>query len=333
VERPDTAPSTERSAIESEARRSRAQPAVRPEPGEDSSGLLIDGVTAGYGPREALVGVSLHAAPGEMTGLIGPNGSGKTSLVRVAARGLRPRAGRVRVAGQDPYALSARKAARLVSVVPQDVSPAFSFSVMEVVLMGRSPFSSPWWGARQEDWAAARSAMIAADVADLAERSLDELSGGERQRVILAQALAQSAPVLLLDEPTTHLDPRHVVDVLNLVHRLAKEEGRTVLAIFHDLNLASAYCDRIHVLKDGVVVASGPPASVITFETIMEIFGVEAEILPAAGEDRPVVVFSGPRGSSEAGRRHEGPSSPRARPAPDGGPHRGEGRATRTGGG
>jgi iron complex transport system ATP-binding protein len=260
----------------------------------EEHGLVVEDVTAGYGPRTVLNGVSLVVRPGEVTGLIGPNGSGKTTLIRVAARGLEPREGSVRVEGQNPYALKARQAARLVAVVPQEVQPAFDYTVLEMVLMGRSPYRSAWGGGGPEDWVQARRAMSAANVQHLADRSTAELSGGERQRVILAQALAQDAPVLLLDEPTTHLDIRHVVEFVTLVRVLARSEEKAVLAIFHDLNLASAYCDRLYAMADGRVVASGPPGSVLTRGLVSDVFAVEAEVAPSGATGRPAVIVAPP---------------------------------------
>jgi iron complex transport system ATP-binding protein len=168
----------------------------------------------------------------------------------------------------------------MVAVVPQDLAVAFPYSVLEMVMMGRSPYLSAWGGGGPQDWAEVRRAMASANVQHLADRPLGELSGGERQRVILAQALSQDAPVLLLDEPTTHLDIRHVVEILTLVRGLAREQGRAVLAIFHDLNLAAAYCDRIYVLSAGRVVATGSPGVVITRSLMRDVFGVEAEVSP-----------------------------------------------------
>ncbi|MGH2554240.1 MAG: ABC transporter ATP-binding protein, partial [Actinomycetota bacterium] len=259
-----------------------------------ATGLVLDDVSAGYGNRPVIHDVSLAVAPGEVTGLIGPNGSGKTTVVRVASRGLRPSTGQVRVGGLDPYTLSAREAARLVAVVPQDLTPAFEYSVLEMVLMGRSPYRSAWGRGNPDDWAQTRRAMAAANVQHLAERGMGELSGGERQRTILAQALAQEAPVLLLDEPTTHLDVRHVVDVLSVVRGLTRKEGRAVLAIFHDLNLASAYCDRVYALSEGRVVAAGTPSEVITHQLVRDVFGVEAEVTPSGATGRPAVVVAPP---------------------------------------
>ena len=257
-----------------------------------TQGLVLAGVTAGYGPTPVVHDVSLIASPGEMVGLIGPNGSGKTTLIRAASRGLRPSSGRVLAEGVDPYSVTPKQAARLVAVVPQEVAPSFSYSALEVVLMGRSPYLSPWGAGTPEDWASARKAMEAADVGHLSARPLEELSGGERQRVILAQALAQDAPILLLDEPTTHLDLRHVVETLALVRSLADAEGKAVVAIFHDLNLASACCDRIYALDSGRVVASGPPEEVVTGALLLEVFGIQAEVSPNPMTGRPTVAIS-----------------------------------------
>jgi iron complex transport system ATP-binding protein len=277
------------------------------DPDGTARGLSLHQVTAGYAGRTVLRDVSLSAGPGEVTGLIGPNGSGKTTLVRVAARGLAPRAGTVRLQGRDPYAVPAREAARLVAVVPQEVVPVFSYTALELVLMGRSPYQSMWGRSGSEDWARARWAMRAASVHHVADRPYEELSAGERQRVILAQALAQDTPVLLLDEPTTHLDVRHVVETLTVVLGLARQHGRTVVAILHDLNLASAYCDRIYAMDSGRIVASGAPASVLTPTLLREVFGVEAEVSASGPSGRPSVLV-GPSvvitGRGEAGRAH-----------------------------
>jgi iron complex transport system ATP-binding protein len=271
-------------------------------------GLVLENVAAGYGDRAVVRDVSLLAPAGQVTGLIGPNGSGKTTLVRVVSRGLRPTSGTVRLGGQDPYGMPARRAARLVAVVPQEVAPVFAYTVLEIVLMGRTPYVSPWGGGKADDWAAVRRAMQATNIQHLADRPIEALSGGERQRVILAQALAQDAPVLVLDEPTTHLDIRHVVEILALVRSLAREGGRAVLAIFHDLNLASQYCDRIYALAGGHVQAEGPPGAVLTHALVRDIFGIEADVMPSGGTGRPAVIPSppvaAPGSSGRAGRAH-----------------------------
>jgi len=259
--------------------------------------LLLEGIVAGYGGQPAVRGATIRVREGEVVGLVGPNGSGKTTLVRVASRALRPSRGVVLVAGQDPYGIGARRAARLVAVVPQDVAPAFSFTALEVTLMGRSPYRSVWGGGGPEDWARARDAMELTGVAHLADRPIEELSGGERRRVVLAQALAQDAPLLLLDEPATHLDIRHVAELLGTMRRLAAEEDKAVLAVFHDLNLAAAGCDRVVVLSAGEVAAEGTPEDVITQGLLRSVYGVEAEVFPSAVSGHPVVWVGPPPGT------------------------------------
>jgi iron complex transport system ATP-binding protein len=266
--------------------------------------LLLERVTAGYRSAPVVRDVSLRVRPGEVVALVGPNGSGKTTLVRIASRALPPNSGRVSVMGRDPYAVGAREAARLVAVVPQDVTPAFSFTALELVLMGRTPYLSPWGGGGPRDWSRVREAMSATRVQHLADRPVEELSGGERRRVVLAQALAQDAPVLLLDEPTTHLDVRHVFDLLGIVRGLAAREGVAVLAILHDLNLAATTCDRIVVLDRGEVVANGTPESVVTSALLREVYGVEADVVTDDLTGRPSVRVGPPRATpSPLGRR------------------------------
>ena len=276
-----------------------------------AGGLVLRGVVAGYGDDTVLRGVDLDVAPGEVVGLVGPNGAGKTSAVRAASRALRPTEGTVTVAGRDPYATSAREAARLLAVVPQEVQAAFPFTVLEAVLMGRTPYLGAWGGGGSQDWARAREAMVAVQVQHLADRQIADLSGGERRRVVLAQALAQDAPVLVLDEPTTHLDPRHVLDVLGVVRGLARR-GRAILAVLHDLDLAARTCDRLVVLHDGRVVADGAPATVLTPALLSEVYGVDAEIVPDAATGRPSVRLVEPPRAPHGRRAHVVPGAGRA---------------------
>ena len=254
-------------------------------------GLAFESVTAGYASRVALRGATFGVRPGEVVGLVGPNGSGKTTAVRVASRALRPRGGRVLVAGHDPYRLPARRAARLTAVVPQEVAPTFEFTAGELVLMGRTPYLSTFGGGTADDHRLVREALETAGVQELVDRQLADLSGGEKQRVILAQALAQDAPILLFDEPTTHLDLRHLVQILGTMRSLAAS-GRAVLSVFHDLNVAAASCDRLVVLDRGAVVADDTPNVVVTPALLRDVYGVEAEVHEHAVTGRPTVYVA-----------------------------------------
>lgn len=284
-------------------------------PAPEGKGLVLEGVIAGYGGAPVLRGVDIAVSPGEVVGLVGPNGSGKTTVVRVASRALAPDSGSVKVAGLDPYSSSAREAAKRLAVVPQEVQIAFPFTVLDTVLMGRNPHRSAWGGGDSEDWARVREAMVIAQVQHLADRELSALSGGERRRVILAQALAQDAPVLLLDEPTTHLDLRHVLDLLGIV-RGSAERGRAVLAVLHDLNVAAETCDRLVVLDRGSVVAEGAPEKVLTSGLLREVYDVEGEVVADARTGRPGIrVAPAARPSAPLGRRaHVFPGAGRAAP-------------------
>ena len=224
-----------------------------------------------------LAGLSLAVRLGDVVGVVGPNGSGKSTLVRALSRALRPAHGAVLLAGQDLYSeRSARDSARQIGVVPQDTQVAFDFSVREVVEMGRAPRLArrPFAAPAPEDARAVREALHLAGITHLAERAIMTLSGGERQRTLLARALAQEPDVLLLDEPTAHLDLRHQAETLALVRTLAHEGGKAVLSVLHDLNLASAFCDRLILLHRGRIAAQGTPQEVLTTANLRQVYGV-----------------------------------------------------------
>ena len=256
--------------------------------------LELRDVHAAYGSKEVLHGVDVSARAGEVVGLVGPNGCGKTTIVRVASRTLPPTSGDVRVGSHDPYAMSGREAARMVAVVPQDILPAFEISVLEFVLMGRTPYLSRWGSGAEHDWKVVREAMEAVAVQHLADRSMSELSGGERRRVMLAQALAQEASVLVLDEPTTHLDIRHVIELHQLMRELADSRGTAVLAVLHDLTLAAAACDRLVVMAGGSIVAVGRPEEVVTVGLLRNVYGVTADVVTSPSTGRPAVSVGPP---------------------------------------
>ena len=279
------------------ALRSHRQPFSHPEPVEGQPLLEIRDLWADYGGAPVLRGVSLSVAPGEVVGLVGPNGSGKTTLVRAVSRVIPLRSGEVRLLGEDCRALSRAALARRVAVVPQNPAMPEGFTVLEMVLMGRTPHLALLRSEGPSDVAAARRALTGAGIADLASRFAHQLSGGERQQVVIARALAQEAPVLLLDEPTAHLDVGHQTLVMGLVRRLCRERRLAVLATIHDLTLAALYCDRLVLLERGAVVAEGTPDSVLRPELIARTYGAAVTVLRHPANGSPVVV---PLGSAPA---------------------------------
>jgi iron complex transport system ATP-binding protein len=240
--------------------------------------LRCDAVSFAYDKIEALAAVSLAITPGEIFGLLGPNGSGKSTLLRLMSGVTSPRSGQVLFAGQNLQTYEREALARQIAVGPQESRIELPFSVLEVVLMGRSPYLKRFGFEQAHDLAIAQQAMEQTGVSVLAAREIHELSGGERQRVVLARALAQEPQLLLLDEPTAFLDIKHQVEVYDLLKRLSRQQGLTVVAIMHDLNLAALYCDRLGLLKSGKVFAQGTPEQVLTYVNIKAVYDTEVYI-------------------------------------------------------
>jgi iron complex transport system ATP-binding protein len=238
----------------------------------------------------ALRDVSLELAPGELLGLVGPNGSGKTTLFRAVTALVPALAGEVRIAGWDTAGLPQRELARLVAVVPQNPQLPEAFTALEAVLMGRTPHLRLLQAEGPADLKAVRRAMVATDSWALADRLIGELSGGERQRVVVARALAQEAQLLLLDEPTAHLDIGHQAAVLELMRAFCRGEGKAVLAAVHDLTLAAQYCHRLVMLDRGTVVAEGKPEEVLRVETLERVYETRVQVFPHPTTGRPVVA-------------------------------------------
>jgi len=237
--------------------------------------IRLDGVTVLYRDRAALRDIGLQVDAGERVAVIGPNGAGKSTLLRVVAGLLRPSAGTVELAGARLDRLDRLAIARRLAVVPQLPTLPFATSVDEVVALGRLPHEHPVRGMRPGDRAAVAAAIDRVGVGHLLGRDARELSLGERQLVLLAMAVAQEAPVLVLDEPTVHLDLRHQVEVMELVGDLNTRDGTTILAVLHDIGLAAHFFPRLVLLDRGRIVADGPPAEVLTPDRIREVFGVD----------------------------------------------------------
>ncbi len=237
----------------------------------------VEDVSVSFDDVIVLDEVSVTAESGEFVGLVGPNGSGKTTLLRTISGSLAPDSGRVRIDADDVHALSSRAASQRVAVVPQDTSISFSFDVRRIVGMGRTAHRGRFESMTVEDRAAIENAMRRTETTQFADRSIDAISGGERQRVLLARAIAQETPALLLDEPTASLDVNHGIETLQLVRSLV-DDGTAAIAAIHDLDLAARYCDSLVMLSGGNVVATGPPESVLTESTVSSTFDVRAAV-------------------------------------------------------
>jgi iron complex transport system ATP-binding protein len=243
------------------------------------------GVSFVYSERSVFEGVTLTVSQGELVGIAGPNGAGKTTLLRLGSGMLAPRSGSVWLAGHDARGLTAVQRARIVGAVPQSPAVPEGLSVLDAVLMGRNPHLRllQWEG--RKDLAIALETMELTDTRDLADRPLSTLSGGERQRVFIARALAQEPAVLMLDEPTAHLDLGYQVDVMDTIDTVRRERGIAVLAAMHDITLAAQYCDRMIVLAGGGIRAEGTPSKVLQPDLLSDVFGAKVEMVthPTAG--------------------------------------------------
>ncbi len=251
--------------------------------------LQTSRVTYAAAGRLIVDSVDVTAPAGAVTGVLGPNGSGKTTFLRLVAGALSPDRGAVLLSGVDLAATSRRARARQVALVAQETAPDVGLGVLDVVLLGRIPHRSRWGGDTADDVALARACLTRVGAAQLEDRALATLSGGERQRVHLAAALAQEPRLLLLDEPTNHLDVAAQLGMLALVRDLVADQDTTVVMAMHDLNHALAWCDHVVLLADGRVRAAGAPVDVLTTARVTEVYGVRAEITEVRG--RPVLVL------------------------------------------
>ncbi|MEV0585722.1 ABC transporter ATP-binding protein [Nonomuraea sp. NPDC050310] len=246
-------------------------------------------LTLAYDRRVITTGLDVTIPDGSFTVIIGPNACGKSTLLRALARMLKPKAGAVHLDGALITSLPSKEVARRLGLLPQTSIVPDGITVADLVARGRYPHQRLMRQWSKADESAVASAMAATDVTDLAARSVDELSGGQRQRVWLAMALAQETPILLLDEPTTFLDIAHQIEVLDLCAGL-HEQGRTLVAVLHDLNQACRYADHLIVMRDGRILAEGEPGSIMTADLVREVFGLRCEIIPDPQTGTPLVV-------------------------------------------
>ncbi|MFD9456189.1 ABC transporter ATP-binding protein [Streptomyces sp. NPDC059985] len=255
--------------------------------------LTAENVTLGYDQRVIAENLSVEIPDNSFTVIVGPNACGKSTLLRALSRMLKPSAGRVLLDGQAIASMPAKKVARTLGLLPQSSIAPDGITVADLVSRGRYPHQGLLRQWSPQDERIVNESMAATGVAELADRAVDELSGGQRQRVWIAMALAQQTPLLLLDEPTTYLDIQHQLDVLDLCAELHEEQGRTLVAVLHDLNHAARYATHLIALRGGVVVAEGPPAEVVTAGLVEEVFGVRCQIIEDPETGTPLVVPAG----------------------------------------
>lgn len=249
--------------------------------------LTIESLRWGVGTADIVSGADLKVERGEFVGVIGPNGSGKSSLLRCAYRVNKPRFGSILLDDEEVWDLRAREFARRAAAVPQEMPGQFDFTVREIAAMGRYPHKKALQRDDAHDFELINRALAYVGMLERAGRSFASLSGGEKQRALIARAIAQETDFLILDEPTNHLDIYYQLEIMDLLRSL----GVTSLVVMHDLNLAAQYCDRIYVMKDGQVFASGAPAEVLTPELIRAVYRVEASVAPNPETGRPQIVF------------------------------------------
>ena len=259
--------------------------------GEAEAAISIRGAWAGYGKLSVLSGVDLEIGKGSLVGIGGPNGVGKSTLMKLIAGVIGPERGSACVLGKDMAALSAKEKARMVAFVPQTPELPAGSRALEVVLMGRNPHLGLLSWETEDDLEIAVESMRTTDTDELLDRPVDRLSGGERQRVAIAMALAQRTPILLLDEPTANLDLAYQPAIMHMLRGLTST-GRTVVTAVHDLTLAAQFCDVIALMSGGRFVASGTPEEVLTRERIRDVYGAEVSVIDHPETGKPIVVSS-----------------------------------------
>lgn len=255
--------------------------------------LKIDSITVCYGEIEILHKVTLEVHAGEVVSLIGPNGAGKTTMLRAISGVLPLQSGSVEVNGKDISTMPISERARLLAVVPQARKLTPEYTVQQAVTMGRTPYLGWLGNPSKKDLDKVYWAIDRTGISELVDRRVDELSGGEQQLVLVARALAQDSPVILLDEPTAHLDLRHQATILDLVHSLASERNLAVLMSLHDLNLVSIFSDRIALIDQGLILADGQPQDVLTRDQLSHVYQVPLDIIQHPHRDIPLVLLNG----------------------------------------
>lgn len=255
--------------------------------------LTVQSLVSGYGGRTVVSGVDLEMPPGKISVIVGANACGKSTLLKTLSRLLPVQQGSVLLDGQRIEEIPTKELAKTLGLLPQQPIAPEGIAVADLVGRGRHPHQKLFRSWTAEDDRAVTEALIATGVVELADRSVDELSGGQRQRVWIAMALAQETDILLLDEPTTFLDVTHQIEVLDLLTDLNRSRGTTIAMVLHDINLAARYADHLFAVRQGELVAAGPPAQVVTSELMHEVFALDAVVIPDPVSGAPLVLPKG----------------------------------------
>lgn len=253
--------------------------------------LKVDKLCGGYGQDSVIKNISFEVKKGDFLGIIGPNGSGKSTLLRLMSKALNPDSGKIIFENEDIAKIKLRALCKKTAFVPQDTFVNFAFSVLEIVLMGRTPHLDRLQFETKKDLKIAQEALLVTDSLQLKNKQINQLSAGERQRVIIAKALAQEPILLFLDEPTSHLDIGHQIQVLDLLKRLNKQSNLTIVVVLHDLNLASEYCGRLILLDKGKIFDEGSPAKVLTYESIEDVYKTVVVVNENPFSSKPYIVL------------------------------------------
>ncbi|NLY44355.1 MAG: ABC transporter ATP-binding protein [Clostridiaceae bacterium] len=252
--------------------------------------MRIKNLSWSYGKERILDDINITFFKSGLYGIIGPNGSGKTTLLKSISRSLMPKENVVFLGDRDITVFSNKELARNIAYVPQDIYFEFEFSVMDIVLMGRSPYLKRFHSESEYDMETAKNAMQITNTWHLREKNIAEISGGERQRVIIARALAQGTGIMLMDEPVSQLDIQHQVEILGIIKRLTEDKGMIAILSLHDLNLASQYCDHLILLSKGRVLKQGSPQEIITEGNISKVYNTKVHIFENPFTGRPYII-------------------------------------------
>lgn len=261
--------------------------------------LKIDNLSGGYYSQMILKDISLDIKKGDFLGIIGPNGSGKTTLLRLISKVLAPKEGRIKFCGKDISQISLKEFCQQAGFVPQEAIINFSYTVLEIVLLGRIPHLKRLQQETRQDMRIAEASLAMTDSLGLKDKRINELSAGERQRVMIAKALTQEPILLFLDEPTSHLDIGHQIQILDLLKKLNRQNNLTIVIVLHDLNLASEYCNRLVLLNEGRIFKKGAPEEVLTYQNIEEVYKTVVVVNKNMLNNKPyVLLVSGERASA-----------------------------------